>query len=137
MTTRRKVIRKPSFIITYAISFVIVFLVLGCIGLLICINAEDRYQGENIHFRLTQENEMTDKIIGYYEKESVTQEDIVNAKIELLSHYTDTAQYAQVWVNGKLSVDAGQTAFLRYVNESGKCYMLELSDNKYLKLKSI
>lgn len=133
MTTRRKVITKPSFIITYAISFVIVFLVLGCIGLLIYSNAEDRYQGENIYFRVTHENEMTDKIIGYFEKERVTQEDIVNAKIELLSHYTDTAQYAQVWVNGKLSVDAGQTAFLRYVNESGKCYMLELSDNKYLK----
>lgn len=133
MTTRRKVITKPSLIITYAISFVIVFLVLGCIGLLIYSNAEDRYQGENIYFRVTHENEMTDKIIGYFEKERVTQEDIVNAKIELLSHYTDTAQYAQVWVNGKLSVDAGQTAFLRYVNESGKCYMLELSDNKYLK----
>ena len=133
MTTRRKAIRKPSFIITYAISFVIVFLVLGCIGLLIYSKAEDRYQAENIHFRLIQENDMTDKVIGYFEKESVTQEDIVNAKIELLSHYTDTAQYAQVWVNGKLSVDASQTAFLRYVNESGKCYMLELSDNKYLK----
>ena len=52
MTTRRKVIKKPSFIITYAISFVIVFLVLGCIGLLICINAEDRYQAENSHFRI-------------------------------------------------------------------------------------
>ena len=133
MTTGRKTIKKPSFIITYSISFVIVFLVLGCIGLLIYSKAEDRYQAENIHFRLIQENDMTDKVIGYFEKESVTQEDIVNAKIELLSHYTDTAQYAQVWVNGKLSVDASQTAFLRYVNESGKCYMLELSDNKYLK----
>lgn len=133
MTTGRKTIKKPSFIITYSISFVIVFLVLGCIGLLIYSKAEDSYQAENIHFRLIQENDMTDKVIGYFEKESVTQEDIVNAKIELLSHYTDTAQYAQVWVNGKLSVDAGQTAFLRYVNESGKCYMLELSDNKYLK----
>ena len=133
MTTGRKTIKKPSFIITYSISFVIVFLVLGCIGLLIYSKAEDRYQAENIHFRLIQENDMTDKIIGYFEKERVTQEDIVNAKIELLSHYTDTAQYAQVWVNGKLLVDAGQTAFLRYVSESGQCYMLELSDNKYLK----
>ena len=74
---------------------------------------------------------MSDEIIGYFEKERVTQEEIVNAKIALLSHYTDTAQYTQVWVNGELLVDAGQTAYLRYISGSGQCYILDKELKEY------
>lgn len=133
MTTRRKIITKPSFIITYAISFVIVFLVLGCIGLLIYSNAETRHQDANNRFRIGSELELTEKICGYLDKERVTREDIVKAKELILSHYTDTAQYTQVLVNGEPIVDAGQTATMRYISGFGQCYMLELADNKYLK----
>ena len=96
MTTRRKTIKKPSFIITYAISFVLFFLVLGCIGLLIYNRAETLFQFENNQFRIRSELELQEKIVGHLTKEIVTGEDIVKVKELILSHYTDTAQYAQL-----------------------------------------
>ncbi|SCW31863.1 Signal transduction histidine kinase [Ruminococcaceae bacterium YRB3002] len=134
MSTRKKIIRKPSFLITYAVSAVIMFILSVCIGLLVYAKKESEYDSRVMYWKKVYELDL-DSILErtlYKGPEDVTREDLVNIKAALLSHYTDTEQYTEVYFNCEKISDACRSALLTYLKAGDKSYTLELADSKYL-----
>lgn len=136
MTTGRKTIKKPSFIITYSISFVIMFVVLGFIGTLIYLIADFAFKGNADTFRLFTEKELDCEIADYLNKDKnihdVTGKQIAGIKESLVNHYSKTGQYIQVLFDGERIADSSQTAIMTYYISDELSYTLEIADKKYL-----
>ena len=144
MNTRRKTIKKPSFIITYAISLLIVSpFLFGVVGLLIYNSEKTKYYsrvGSNLSENVS---DIEYSIFDFLkkDKEKVTESDIVWLKWLLVNHYSETGQYIEVYKDKELVADAGSTVTLSYNQISDAqtygytCtfYKLEIADKKYMK----
>ena len=141
MTARKKTIKKPSFVITYVISLLIVspFLI-GIVGLLF-YNFEKTKYDSRVSEKMSQNfSDLENEIFRYLakDKEKITEADTVWLKWILVCHYTETGQYVEVYRDKEVVADAKRTVTLTY-NESSdkepggfKHYKLEIADKKYM-----
>lgn len=141
MTARRKTIKKPSFVITYVISLLIVspFLI-GVVGLLIYNSERTKYYSR-VSKNVSENYSDVENEIFYYlakDREKITKSDTVWLKWILVNHYSETGQYIEVYKDNELVADAKRTVTLTY-NESSddarggyKHYKLEIADKKYM-----
>lgn len=138
MTARKKTIKKPKFIITYSISFLIVLAVFTCVGAIVYHGESSEYYArvetnarENWYYLENEINNFNDT-----DKEKITRSDIVSLKRELVKHYSMTGQYVEVHYDDEIIVDAKNTIILDYSvgDATGfyKFYYLEIADKKYL-----
>ena len=138
MTARKKTIKKPKFIITYSISFLIVLAVFTCVGAIVYHGESSEYYArvetnarENWYYLENEINNFNDT-----DKEKITRSDIVSLKRELVKHYSMTGQYVEVHYDDEIIVDAKNTIILDYSvgDATGfyKSYYLEIADKKYM-----
>lgn len=138
MTARKKTIKKPKFIITYSISFLIVLAVFTCVGAIVYHGESSEYYArvetnarENWYYLENEINNFNDT-----DKEKITRSDIVSLKRSLVKHYSMTGQYIEVHYDNEIVVDAKNTIILDYSVGDGtafyKTYYLEIADKKYM-----
>ena len=143
MTARKKTIKKPSFVITYVISLLIVspFLI-GVVGLLLYNSERTKYYSR-VRANLSQNySDIENYIFDYLaeDKEKITPSETVWLKWTLVCHYSETGQYIEVYKDKELVADAKQTVMLTYEQCSGdqtvgyniNHYKLEIADKKYM-----
>ena len=143
MTARKKTIKKPSFVITYVISLLIVspFLI-GVVGLLLYHSERTKYYSR-VSANLSQNySDIENYIFDYLaeDKEKITPSETVWLKWTLVCHYSETGQYIEVYKDKELVADAKQTVMLTYNQSSGdqtvgyniNNYKLEIADKKYM-----
>ena len=141
MNARKKTIKKPSFVITYVISLLIVspFLI-GVVGLLIYNSERTKYYSRVSKNVSENYSDVENEIFNYLAKdrEKITKSDTVWLKWILVNHYSETGQYIEVYKDNELVADAKRTVTLTY-NESSddalggyKHYKLEIADKKYM-----
>ena len=137
MATRKKEIKKPSFIITYAVCLLVSLIVLGCFGTVIGVSQYylfyDRAWGNMVGL----DADLTTEICNFLstDKEDMTREKIVWLKWVILNNYSETGRCAEVYYDKELIADARSTLILNYTDFSGKYirnYTLEIADEKYL-----
>ena len=139
MTTRKKTIKKPSFITIYFISFFIVSLLLFGVGALIYNNEKTKFNSKLSEHSRELYSDVTGNIFDFLEKdkEKVTEADIVLLKHRLVLYYSWTGQYIEVYRGTELVADAKISAFLDYYDRtdehgSSTYYVLGIADNKYM-----
>lgn len=141
MTARKKTIKKPSFVITYVISLLIVspFLI-GVVGLLLYNSERTKYYSR-VGANLSQNySDIENYIFNYMakDKEKISPSETVWLKWLLVNHYSETGQYIEVYKNKELVADAKQTVMLTYNKYSDDQvtgytnYKLEIADKKYV-----
>ena len=137
MATRKKEIKKPSFIITYAVCLLVSLIVLGCFGTVIGVSQYYQYYEQAWNNMVTLDADLTTEICNFLsrEKEDLTREKIVWLKWVILNHYSETGRCAEVYYDKELIADARSTLILNYTDFSGKYirnYTLEIADEKYI-----
>lgn len=140
MTTRRKGITKPSFIITYAISFLIVSLVLMVVGILIYSNERSKYDGRVIPYAEGLSADVDDQLANFIirlEENTVTGKELAELKAALIRYYSQTGVYYEVYSDKTLIMDSSRSVILNFClpedrnKESKKFYAFEIADDKY------
>lgn len=141
MNARKKTIKKPSFVITYVISLLIVspFLI-GVVGLLIYNSERTKYYSRVSKNVSENYSDVENEIFTYLAKdrEKITKSDTVWLKWILVNHYSETGQYIEVYKDNELVADAKRTVTLTYNERSDdalggyKHYKLEIADKKYM-----
>lgn len=139
MTARKKTIKKPSFVITYVISLMIVLFVLSGVGAVVYNSERSKYD-ERVRVGLTDyQNDIESEIYRVLkkDKDDITAADIVWLKWCLANYYTETDQYLEVYYDNEKIADAMSSIYLTYnvssEDASGgfKHYKLEIADDKY------
>ena len=137
MATRKKEIKKPGFIITYAVCLLVSLIVLGCFGAAIGVSQYYHFYQQAWNNMVTLDNDLTTEICNFLstDKEDLTRERIVWLKWVILNYYSETGRCAEVYYGNELIADAGSTLILNYTDFSAKDirnYTLEIADEKYL-----
>ena len=115
MTARKKTIKKPSFVITYAISFLIVVLLLSGIGAVVYNSERSKYD-ERVWVGLTECSiEIESEIYRVLKKnkDDITAADIVWLKWCLANYYNETDQYLEVYYDNEKIADAKSSIYLK------------------------
>lgn len=140
MTYRKKTIKKPKFIISYSISFLIVFTALLIMGMVIYFSEASKYYARVEANARDNYSSLEDEINAFLEKdrEEISRADIVSLKWSLITHYTMTGQYIEVRYGNEIVADAKCTIMLDYSASVGdgsglsNNYTLEITDKKYM-----
>ena len=140
MATRKKEIKKPSFIITYAVCLLVSLIIVGGFGIVFGAYAFNQYSNETWNNMVSHDNELTLEICNFLntDKEDLTRERIVWLRWILLNHYSETGRCAEVYYDNELIADSKSTLILKYNvlsddEQSGfSFYTLEIADDKYL-----
>ncbi len=140
MATRKKEIKKPSFIITYAVCLLVSLIIVGGFGIVFGAYAFNQYSNETWNNLVSHDNELTLEICNFLntDKEDLTRERIVWLRWILLNHYSETGRCAEVYYDNELIADSKSTLILKYNvlsddEQSGfSFYTLEIADDKYL-----
>ena len=140
MATRKKEIKKPSFIITYAVCLLVSLIIVGGFGIVFGAYAFNQYSNETWNNLVSHDNELTLEICDFLntDKEDLTRERIVWLRWILLNHYSETGRCAEVYYDNELIADSKSTLILKYNvlsddEQSGfSFYTLEIADDKYL-----
>lgn len=139
MTARKKTIKKPSFVITYVISLLIVVLLLSGIGAVVYNSERSKYD-ERVRVGLTDcSNDIESEIYRVLKKnkDDITAADIVWLKWCLANYYIETDQYLEVYYDNEKIADAKSSIYLTYnvssedASSGFKYYKLEIADDKY------
>lgn len=138
MTARKKTIKKPKFIITYSISFLIVLAVFTCVGAIVYHGESSKYYARVESNARENYYDLENEIYSFNQtdKEKIGRSDIVSLKRSLVKHYSMTGQYIEVHYDNEIVVDAKNTIILDYSVGDGtafyKTYYLEIADKKYI-----
>jgi signal transduction histidine kinase len=140
MATPKKEIKKPSFIITYAVCLLVSLIVLGSFGAVLGLYAYNQYNYRAWDNMSSRHNDLTSEITHFLntDKDNLTRDKIVWLKWVLVNHFTETGQCAEVYYDNELIADSQSTLILKYNVSSEdeqygyKYYTLEIADNKYL-----
>lgn len=140
MTARKKTIKKPKFIITYAISFLIILAVLTCVGILLYLLEDEKYSTRVKQDATESEYRVEESLYEFIQKdkEDITGKDIVELKDMLVNLYSRMGVYTEVRYDGQTVVDSRRTIILDYYlpeykdNELRKKYSFEIADEKYI-----
>lgn len=137
MATRKKEIKKPSFIITYAVCLLVSLIIVGGFGAAIGVSQYYLFYVRAWGNMVGLDADLTTEICNFLstEKEDITREKIVWLKWVILNHYSETGRCAEVYYYNELIADAGSTLILNYTDFSAKDirnYTLEIADEKYL-----
>lgn len=140
MTARRKTIKKPSFVITYAISLLIVVLLVSGIGVIVYKSEESKYYTRVFANEAEKYKEIESEIYDFLkkDKEKTTRADIVWMKWLLVNHYIETGQYIKVYKDKEMVADGSSMIHMVYNLESDaersgfKYHDLEIADKKYM-----
>ncbi len=128
----KRQIRKPIFIVTYAISLAFSFIMLGCIGALIYSLHWSDYETQIQTLKRMTEFNLNNIIDKHINKNEVTREDISIIRQAIVTHYTDTEQFLEVYFDGDMIADSSKTAIMTYVGPDDHTYYLEIANPKYL-----
>ena len=120
MTARRKTIKKPSFVITYAISLLIVVLLVSGIGVIVYKSEESKYYTRVFANEAEKYKEIESEIYDFLkkDKEKTTRADIVWMKWLLVNHYIETGQYIKVYKDKEMVADGSSMIHMVYNLES-------------------
>ena len=128
----RKSIKKPRFIISYLGSFVIVAIILACMGLIAFYGAQNTY---NTLAQIDRSKSQVGVDSGIetilWKKRKLTSVERNRVKSLLLHHFSNTSQRFKVYFDNEEIADSSQTALMDYFYDS-ETYILELADKKYL-----
>ena len=128
----RKSIKKPRFIISYLGSFVIVAIILACMGLIAFYGAQNTYNTlAQIDRSESQANVDSGIETKLWKKRKLTSVERNSVKSLLLHHFSNTSQRFKVIFDNEEIADSSQTAMMFYYDDSGD-YNLEIADKKYL-----
>ena len=128
----RKSIKKPRFIISYLGSFVIVAIILACMGLIAFYGASNSYNSlAEIRIPKTEADVHTAIVDFLLNKRKITAQDRTDIKSILLEHFSQTSQRFKVYFDNEEIADSTQTALMYYYSDEGH-YNLEIADKKYL-----
>lgn len=138
MATPKKEIKKPSFIITYAVCLLVSLIVLGCFGTVYGVSKYNHYYELAWDNMVNIEADLTTEICNFLitNKDDLTRKKIVWLKRAILDHYSATGRCAEVYYDNELIADARSTLIMNYTDfseENIMAYTLELADEKYLK----
>ena len=140
MNGRKKAIKKPKFIITYAISFLIILAVLTCVGILLYLLEDEKYSTRVKKDAIESEYRVEESLYEFIQKdkEDITGKDIAELKDMLVNLYSRMGVYTEVRYDGQTVVDSRRTIILDYYlpeykdNELKKKYAFEIADEKYI-----
>ena len=128
----RKSIKKPRFIISYLGSFVIVAIILACMGLIAFYGAQNTYNSlAEIRMPKTEADVHTAIVDFLLNKRKITAQDRTDIKFILLEHFSETSQRFKVYFDNEEIADSTQTALMYYYTDE-EHYNLEIADKKYL-----
>ena len=128
----RKSIKKPRFIISYLGSFVIVAIILACMGLIAFYGASNSYNSlAEIRIPETEADVHTAIVDFLLNKRKITAQDRTDIKFILLEHFSQTSQRFKVYFDNEEIADSTQTALMYYYTDE-EHYNLEIADKKYL-----
>lgn len=139
MTNRKNAIKKPNFMIIYSISVLIVFILLLGVGALVYDSEQTKYyERVNAHSNELYKD-ITNSIFAFLDKnkEEIRSTDIALLKKKLVTYYSSTGEYIEVYKDNELVADAKKSMFLVYSNTTDGLanntdYILEIADKKYL-----
>ena len=127
----RKTIKKPSFLIQYLGSLLLVAAFLILTGVIVRANAMSSYSGQSIFWKVNYENSLDSSLVPVWNKKDLTREDIANIRKEVLEHYLFTGQRTKVYFDKELIADASKTAVMTYLaDDDYRTY--EIADKSYL-----
>ena len=127
----RKTIKKPSFLIQYLGSLLLVAAFLILTGVIVRANAMSSYSGQSIFWKVNYENSLDSSLVPVWNKKDLTREDIANIRKKVLEHYLFTGQRTRVYFDKELIADASKTAVMTYLAEDDyRTY--EIADKSYL-----
>lgn len=128
----RKTIRKPGFVIPYAVSLCITLAIMLIVGSLVYTIYNQQFEKENDDIKLTVERHVDVLMENLYENE-ITKENIASIKATLIENYSNSLQRVKVMYDGEEIADSRRSGILYfgYAYEEGTT--LELADTKYLK----
>lgn len=129
---RNKIIRRPSFILLFLISLIVVFVVLGCIGSLVYLYFEAKYDNKVLLQKTFYESNLNNVIYSNLNGQEISWENNALIKEALIDHYKNTDQRVCVYHNGYFIADSSQTAILNYYKDNDRKYTFQLADSKYL-----
>ena len=128
----RKSIKKPKFLTAYFGSFIIVTVILACMGLIAFFGAKNTYDTlAQIKRSDSEVNVHTDIEKYLWKKKKITASERNAVKRLLVYHFSQTSQRFKVYFDNEEIADSSQTAFLFYYNDS-EHYNLKIADKKYL-----
>lgn len=128
----RKSIKKPRFIFSYLGSFVIVAIILACMGLIAFYGASNSYNSlAEIRIPKTEADVHTAIVDFLLNKRKITAQDRTDIKYILLEHFSESSQRFKVYFDNEEIADSTQTALMYYYTDEGH-YNLEIADKKYL-----
>lgn len=142
MKSRKGVIEKPKFIVTYLNSLFLLLAVFTVIALIPYVGSYISYEHDVQEFKSYMS---VDSSIGDYayenniEKEKLSGEDISRIKNSLIMNYLAYGQRHRIYINDGSVIDTSRTAVADYyvVSENKSKVIrenaLRLADNKYLK----
>ena len=140
MATRKKEIKKPSFIITYAVCLLISLIVVGGFGIVIGVSQYDNYYDQAWNNTVSREDDMSIEVLKilHTDKEDLTREKLVWLKWIMVNFFAETGRCAEVYYDNQLIADSKCSLILKYNvysedEKSGyRFYTLEVPDDKYL-----
>ena len=97
MATRKKEIKKPSFIITYAVCLLVSLIIVGGFGAAIGVSQYYLFYVRAWGNMVGLDADLTTEICNFLstDKEDITREKIVWLKWVILNHYSETGRCAE------------------------------------------
>lgn len=152
MKVQTGTIKKPKFILSFLVSFLIMLLIFTVTGMFIAMPEYLSYKKEIEEDEQYYIDNLFDSFCAYteYDPDYVSDVDSRWIKLVLLDHYCSTGQNIKLrmfhtkeskkeyyppeidYSVPVVEVDTSQTAYLNYITDEGMIYTLFLADDKYL-----
>ena len=129
----RRTIRKPSFVIPYAVSLVMTLAIMLIVGSLIYTIYNQQFEKENEDIKLMGERHVDDVLMENLYENEITKEIIARIKATLIENYSNSLQRVKVMYDGEEIADSRRSGILYFGYPDEESKTLELADAKYLK----
>ena len=116
MATRKKEIKKPSFIITYAVCLLVSLIIVGGFGIVIGMSQYDNYYDQAWNNTVSREDDMSIEVLKilHTDKEDLTREKLVWLKWIMVNFFAETGRCAEVYYDNQLIADSKCSLILKY-----------------------
>jgi len=128
----RKTIRKPGFVIPYAVSLGITLAIMLTVGSLVYTIYDQQFEKENDDIKLTVEQHVDDVLMENLYENEITKEIIARIKATLIENYSNSLQRVKVMYDGEEIADSRRSGILYFGYPDEESKTLELADAKYL-----
>ncbi len=128
----RKTIRKPGFVIPYAVSLGITLAIMLTVGSLVYTIYDQQFEKENDDIKLTVEQRVDDVLMENLFENEISEEIIAKIKATLIENYSNSLQRVKVMYDGEEIADSRRSGILYFGYPDEESKTLELADAKYL-----